>query len=358
MPMSPSLRAPCARLAFAALGLCLVLACAEENGPQTAAPVAVKTPAPPPPPAAQLASANAMPDRQEVVRLQWGVGAEVLGRSRPAEANPEAPMAVAGDKAGQLWILDQVQDRVVQLSKGALGRSLALPVQGAQDVALDGEQLLILDRLVNKVVVAMSVKDGSERWRMPVVQGELTHGGGVTGLFAHDDGLWLEWAHENSVRIGALDGSHDTGLKRLPTLAGRPSRDGKLALAAVRAGAQQVVLTGRSIAAGAGRDLQPTWTAAAQFDQPVLAIRALESDPWGRVWLAVNTFVEQEDGTVTDERLEVLRFGVDGQLHGRQPATREAGPEEQLRTFSAGLDGTFWHLARTEAGAVIERWAP
>lgn len=356
------------RLVAGALGVMLVWAtgCAEQDGvqpsavPATAAAQSPQTRGapPPPPPQAHVAATTDLSARERVARLDWGEGATRLGRIRPAEANPEAPMAIAGDAAGQLWILDQLQDRVVLLAEGKLGRSVPVPLRAAEDLALHGDLLLVLDRLVDGAVVALDKGDGAERWRLPVVQADSTSGSGVSGLFVHDGGIWLEWGHVRTMRIGGLDGSHDPKLAALPTLPGRPARDGRLALAARRAGPLQVLLTGHDTAASRAEALPPSWTAAARFERPVLAIRALDSDAWGRVWLAVATFVEEADGTVLDEHLEVLRFGRDGKLQGRQPATLEAGPEEQMRTFSVGLDGSLWHLARQADGALIERWAP
>ncbi len=349
-------------LILATLSLCVLPGCAEQQAPTSQAPALAPAPPPPPVPAqaavAAKASTNVMPARERVAHLKWGQSPTTLGRSRPAEANPEAPMAIAGDAGGQLWILDQVQNRLVQLERGALGRAMPVPLRAPEDLTLHDELVLVLDRLVDKHVVALTVSDGKERWRLPVVQADLHDGGGVSGLFVHKGGVWLEWAHSRSLRIGAMDGSHDAQTSVLPSITGRPSRDGELTLAASKGSPLQVVLTGRNLAAAADVNLPPTWGIDARFDQPVLAIRALESDPWGRIWLAVNTFVEKDDGTVVDERLELLRYGPDRKLHGRQQATVEQGPEEQMRTFSVGLDGTFWHLARREDGAIIERWAP
>jgi len=313
-----------------------------------------------------------------IATIPWGPGANALGRLPANESSPEAPMSISVDGHGKLWILDQVQRRVVQLDGDRTGRSLPLALRAAEDLAITDSLLLVLDRLVDAAVVALDPADGKERWRLPVKAPGIPHGGGISGVFAHDGGVWLEWDNARSWRAGSLVGVPATLALGVP---GRPSRDGRLGLAAVGAGTTKVRLVGHELSASAAS--APTWLAEASFDNPVLTILALDSDMQGRVWLAVTTARQPSqrqraqgqpaqgqpaqgqpaqgqrvDNQLVDLAASVLRFGADGRLQLRDEATLERGPEEQMRTFAAGPDGSFWHLARGPEGATIERWSP
>ena len=401
-------RSPSAASVAALLAIFCVSACAQrapsgaDSPPSPAPPVSVVAPAAnvaPEPSIAAVApvapvtlpapvavaargaaeDAASLPARQQVARLAWGSGANALGMTMGAEANPTAPMAIAGDSAGRLWILDQDNERVVRLAAASATFDLRLPValRWPQDLALvergaPGGQsvalVLVLDRLAESVVAALDAHDGSERWRL-ALRGDgaeafdpdaavgptgLAFGGGVTGIFVHDDGVWAEWGHERVHQLGDLAGVVVRSARVLP---GRPARVGDLGLFAMRAG-DKVQITGRPLEASNAADLPPSFRAEVGFNLPVYAVRTLDSDPWGRVWIAANTLRESEAGAIMAEGLEVARVGRTGAVEFRDAATLEQGPHEQLRTFAVGAEGSFWHLARRDDGVVVERWAP
>ena len=381
-------RSPCAASVAALLAVCCVSACAQ-RGPaegqtlaRPAQPVrVVAAPEPSAAPVGRVAaqSVASSPARRQVARFGWGSGASALGMTMGAEANPTAPMAIAGDSAGRLWILDQDNERVVRLARDTATFDVRLPVTlrwpqdlalvergepGAQQVAL----VLVLDRLANGVVAALDARDGTERWRLPL-RGDgaaafdpdalpgptgLAFGGGVTGIFVHNRGVWAEWGHQRVHQLGDLAGAVVRSARVLP---GRPALVGDLGLFAMRAG-DKVQITGRSLKASNAAELPPSFRAEVSFNLPVYAVRTLDSDPWGRVWIAANTLRESETGAIEAEGLEVARVGRTGAVEFRGSATLEQGPHEQLRTFAVGAEGSFWHLARRNNGAVVERWAP
>lgn len=401
-----------AQIAAALAGIALY-GCGRAEAPlpaarAAAAPAAVAEPAAAAAPAAAADAAAAaapaagpaataapnQPTRTLVATLPWGAGPQALGKNEPAEANPTAPMAITPDRDGRLWILDQDNERVVRLDPRAAGGAaldLQLPValRWPQDLALledaSGVQaVLVLDRLAEAAVVALDPATGAERWRLtlrgddaPAFDPEATagptglvFGGGVTGLFLHDGGVWVEWAHERCVRIGSVDGSARGAGQTLPGRPGPslgPGHGMDLGLRAQRTGESTdaphdgrdeggVLVTGYALAASGAEALPPSFAAQASFAMPVFALRALLQDADGNVWVAANLLRETPDGDVLAEQLEVVRFGPDGRETFRDTAALEQGPHEQLRTFAVGPDGTLWHLARREEGAVIERW--
>lgn len=313
-------------------------------------------------------------DRKLVTTLAWGNGPRALGKHEGSEQNPTAPMAIAAGATG-LWILDQVNGRVVRLQ--GVGEAATLvddtPVALADpyDLALDdldavAPTLLVLDRQVDGVVVALTPGRSGERWRMDI-RGDggavfdpeaapgpsgLAFGGGITGLFVHDGGVWVEWAHERCHRLGGLDGGRVGIGLRMP---GRPDQQGRFGLSAERLG-DHVFVSGRSLAASAAETMEPTFRVGARFAHPVFALRAVEDNGHGEVWVAANTLRERDGGQIVAEGLDVVLLGRNGGVDHRGSATLEQGPHEQARTFSAGADGGLWHLARRHDGIVVERW--
>jgi len=74
---------------------------------------------------------------QVLASFGWGNGEGNLGHSRPDEANPEAPMSLTVDALGQVWILDQVNERLMKLDRsGKQVGTMPLTVQAAQDVVI------------------------------------------------------------------------------------------------------------------------------------------------------------------------------------------------------------------------------
>src|SRR4051794_21224892 len=67
-----------------------------------------------PTPAAILPRAASTGAPPAVVRAKWGSGPGELGRDRPKEGNPEAPMSVTVDGEGRAVVLDQVNGRIVR----------------------------------------------------------------------------------------------------------------------------------------------------------------------------------------------------------------------------------------------------
>ncbi len=100
-----------------------------------------------------------------VAELAWGSGESQLGRHRPQEASPEAPMSMAADILGNVVVLDQVNGRLVRLdSDGKVVATFPMTQQTPQDLVMarDGS-LLVLDRLKDRTVAILDPYNGSLR---------------------------------------------------------------------------------------------------------------------------------------------------------------------------------------------------
>jgi hypothetical protein len=281
----------------------------------------------------------------------WGSGPGNLGRSRPDEANPEAPMSLTVDARGTTWILDQVNGRLVKVDRhGHPAGEVPLTLQAAQDVAIakDGTAV-VLDRLVDKSI-ALIGPDGQLKGELRVEGKGLEEGGAATGVFTHDGEVYVEREHGDLVHVGNTDGKNDPDRGEVP---GRPSRDGRSYLSAsiVDAAAGQVMLTAIERPSRAHR-----FTRQYGLGAPVVNLNLLDSDASGIIYLG--SVVEAAGGTPEAPRFEVLVLcvdPVDGRPLGRTVLPPNEGAEETFRELAVPDEGGVLYLHRTEQGAQVLR---
>lgn len=279
----------------------------------------------------------------------WGSGAGNLGRSRPEEANPEAPMSLAVDSKGTTWILDQVNQRIVRVDKqGQPAGEVPLTLQAAQDIAIaDDGTAVVIDRLVDKSIALMS-PDGTLKGELPLEGKGLEEGGAATGIFTDGDDVYVEREHSDLVRVGNTSGTADGERPEVP---GRPSRDGKAWLSAniVDGPAGQVLVT-----AIEREGQQHRFTRQYTLGAPVMMLNLLDSDASGIIYLG--SVVE-----VAGSSPDAPRFGIqlmcldplDGRPLGRVMLPTGEGPDETVRELVVRDEGGVLYLQRTEAGAQV-----
>jgi hypothetical protein len=289
---------------------------------------------------------------QVLVSFGWGSGAGNLGHSRPDEANAEAPMSLTIDSLGQVWILDQVNERLVKLDRSGkqLG-TVALTVQAAQDVVVgpDGT-VMVLDRLVDKSV-ALIGPDGKPRGELPLLGKGLEEGGAATGVFSDGKDVYVEREHGDSVRVGNTSGDAN---KERPEIPGRPAGDGRTYLTAgIVDGATGTVMV-------TAIDRQPQahrFTRQLSLGQPVIGLNALDADLSGIIYLG--TIIELPGSTP-----EVPVFGIallcldplDGRPLGQTRFPANSMPEETFRELTVLPEGGVLFLERTPAGPRVVRY--
>lgn len=292
------------------------------------------------------------PSSGEVLtRFGWGSGDEALGRERQAEGNAEGPMSLTVGADGSVYVLDQINQRLVRLdAKGKRLSSTPLPLQAAQDVVVtkDGTAL-VMDRLVDKAVAIIG-PDGKQKGELPIEGKGLSEGGASTGLFQDGDDVLVEREHGDLVRIGKTDGKRDEARGEVP---GRPSRDGANYLTAVIIEASQGLA---SLTAIAKATLEHRFTRQVSFGQPILSLVMLDTDPSGIAYLGAQ-------GELPGSTPEALRVGImvlcldgrDGATLGRATFPANTVPDESFRELTVGGDGSILFLRRTDQGAQLER---
>lgn len=279
------------------------------------------------------------------LRFGWGGGDSELGRKRRQEGNAEGPMSLVVDRDGTTLLLDQVNGRLVRRGRdGKPLKSIALPVNGAQDVAVgpDGK-IAVLDRLVDKTVAIMDA-DGKVIGKLPLEGNGIGEGGGVTGVFVDGKKVYAEYEHGMLVLLGDTSGTIDKERSELP---GRPSRDGMYLWSAGITDSDGGVLW---IASLVRSSMEHRFTRQLKMGMPVRAIVLLDTDKQGTVYLA--TLVEAGQEAI----LLTCIAPADGHVLGSIQLPASAMPEESFRDFTVLDEGGVLYQHRAEQGVTVSKY--
>ncbi len=282
-------------------------------------------------------------------KAPWGSGPGQVGMLPADESSPEGPMAFAVDAAGDIWVLDQVNRRVVVLTpEGKVVEEITLARETYHDLVLGASgEMILLDRYGTPGVEV--VQGGEVMARAPVVGEGIDFAGGVTALFLDADGVYAEYAHLSLLQV--MD-AHYQEVETRRRLGGRPSVDGKWLWTAQLAGRKGVQLWSTD----RGRDVLQEERIIA-FDRWVWQIVALEPMPQGQVLLVVHQIEEEpETFTVVWERYLGLVLDRDLVELWRFETQPSAGALEQFRAFTVDAHGAIYQSRFDAQGMEIRRW--
>lgn len=302
-----------------------------------------------PPTVAPKSSATTALIAEIAITAPWGAGKGELGHEIPSEAMPEAPMSLAVDAAGNVWVLDQVNMRVVIFdANGTVRRTIPIANRIAQDLAPIAGGVTILDRLVDKAIVFLD-DTGHETHRVALAGPGVDEPSGVTGLFVFEDpadplsGAWVEYEHRGLVRVALPDHTPDPARLRLD---GRRVPNSTRLLRAARDPA------GFALVSALGPN---GFLARVPTPQPILQLEGLFGDRKGRTWVAAHTYEEGAKHALVDQRVTVVALDPTGAEIGRAdlPPPEVAG--DQLVPTTVGADDCFYQLHVGKTGATIWR---
>jgi len=289
---------------------------------------------------------------QVVLRATWGQGPGQLGRSQAAESSPEGPASFVVDGSGRAFVLDQVNFRIQVYEQGRFKRSIPLPAETFEDLAVmpDGG-VAALDRLSRRTVRLMDAR-GQLVSEVDLEGPGVGEGGAVTGLFARDDGLWVEVAHGRLVRVMDASGQADP---QRPWVAGRFAAGGAKVLSAALDGRYAAEIVTRPAVTGKA---PATRLARVDFDLRLAHLTALETDAAGNVYLGALTMRHQTTApfAVLEQRSQVVVVSPTGRELRRISLPPPTTGLQFLRSIRVGPDGTVWHLALDAHGATLRRY--
>jgi hypothetical protein len=289
---------------------------------------------------------------QVVLRATWGSGTGQLGRQQAAESSPEGPASFLVDEAGRAFVLDQVNLRIQVYEQGRFKRSIPLPADTFEDLALmaDGS-VAVLDRLSRRTVRIMDPR-GQLVSEVNLEGPGVGQGGAVTGLFAQDDGLWVEVAHGRLVRIADATGKADP---QRPWVAGRFAAGGSKVLSATLDGRYAAEIITRPAVAS---KVPAQRLARVDFDLRLAHLTALETDAAGNVYLGALMMRHRQSAPfdVLEQRSEVVVVSPRGRELRRISLPAPDTALEFLRSIRVSPDGTIWHLAFDAHGATLRRY--
>ena len=281
-------------------------------------------------------------------RATWGGSRmDQLGRSRPEEGNPEAPMSLSVDGKGRLFVLDQVNGRVVRISADGKPEGI-IPLkqqEAAQDVALtkDGNAV-VLDRLASKSIITYD-ENGKVLGEIQLEGEGLDEPGLVTGLFVDGKDVYVEKEHGSLLRVGTTDGQAVADRGEIP---GRPSRDG---LSFIKAGIIDR-MAGRMYVSSIDRATeQHKFTRELRQASEIRGILLLDTDKTGTIYLATH-LIQEGTEVVLLQCLEPLK----GFPTGSATLPVNMMPEETFRDFAVLDEGGVIYSVRTESGNSYQKY--
>ncbi|MCC6554019.1 MAG: hypothetical protein IT372_13500 [Polyangiaceae bacterium] len=344
-----------------ALGAAVLLAraCLGRSGDPAASPTAEPSatpsggvgraagPRPPRRPDGGAGGAGAAAGPSLAFSARWGSGLGELGRDRPSEGNPEAPMSLAVDGKGRVLVLDQVNRRVVRYGPdGKPERAIGDSLRTAQDLAsADDGTLAVLDRFTDKSV-ALYDDSGRLVGNLPLAGEGIADPGDITGVFVDDKDVYVERQHGPLVKVGDTSGNPAEARTEIP---GRPSRDGLSYLSAGIVDRQ----AGRAFVSSIERATkQHRFTRELRLEAEILAIVLLDTDRSGTIYFGTMLSEGQDRESIQLVCLEPLR----GQPIGTATLPVSAMPEETFRDLAVLDDGGVVYALRSEAGITYQTY--
>lgn len=287
-----------------------------------------------------------------LIKAAWGGAPEQFGRKRDPESNPEAPMALVAGRPGEVAIVDQVNRRIERYKDGKLAATLTIGGDTVQDLALgEGGRTVVLDRLADRNVQVYG-PDGKLLNEVTLEGKGVPEGGGVTGVFTDDKGIYVERDHTTLVRVADPSGTTD---KDRPELPGRPTRDGRLYIQTAIANRETGDLVVRAWDQKTG---QPAWERIVPVGLPILHITMLDSDRQGMIYVAADAGREspQPPYLVMDEAIIVTRLAPNGTPRGQLILPAFSAAEETFRPMTVDDQGNVLMMVPGPGGMTVLRF--
>lgn len=299
-----------------------------------------------------ISSGNKKPNYpQEVIRLPWGCGGLMAGRKDAVESAPEGPMSFDIEAQGQIYLLDQVNFRVLEINPADKSwREIHISSDTFQEVEFYRGKIILLDRIAKSIISIIDPNTGGELSAVPATGKGIHEGGGITAMLAFDDGIWLEYDHRYMVHILNADLSPASReIVKGRKLAGYPPR--VIVANLSKDGTARMQIEEFS----GGKTL---FAKTVGFNFPITRIIWIESDINGWIF-AFFHLLKYDD----NEPTRVVNEGVAGIIFDEKldEITRFLSPYtithwEQFREFRVTPEGEVYQMTFDDNGIKIIRW--
>ena len=291
---------------------------------------------------------DASADGRVVFFSPWGGShKDQLGHETPQEGSPAGPMSLAHDAKGNLYVLDQVNHRIVRRGPdGSLLGTSELSLRGAQDITVgkDGS-MAVLDRLSDKAI-ALYDPSGAIRGQLPLEGEGIEETGHLTGVFIDGSDVYVEREHGPLVKIGDVNGTPADKRDEIP---GRPSKDG---LSYINAGIIDAP-NGRAYVSSIDKASgEHRFTRELRYKSEIRSILLLDTDRTGTIYFAVELHEEPSFGWVILQCLDPQK----GVPLGSATLPINTLPDETFRDFTVLDGGGVIYAVRTSDGVSYKRY--
>jgi len=285
-----------------------------------------------------------------ILQLGWGSGPREAGRHEDGESAPAGPMSFTVLPSGEIYLLDQVNLRVLRFDPGSKTSS-EIPAGSDtwQDIAVAADgTIVLLDRLVRRAVVLID-EAGRELSSHAIEGGGIPEGGAVTAMFLEKDGLWLEVNHERSVRI--LDAALDPCPRTVRR--GRPLDGGLTTVVAFldkQGGVEMRTMDGLAGAVTGEKHFS--------FGQDLYRIAWIEADASGAVHAMFHLLEPRAKNAPgpPQEKVLALRLGKGLEETGSFESPHVIKAWEQFKEFQVSDSGTVCQMAFSDQGVTLLSW--
>ena len=285
-------------------------------------------------------------DGTAFVTAVWGSGPGALGRDRPQEASPSGPMSFVVDERRRMWVLDQVNGRVIRYSSdGSVEEALSIAHETAQDIAVGSDgTVAVLDRFRSEDV-ALHDPSGAFVGSLPLNGPGVESAGHVTGVFIDGSDVYAETEHGPLFKLGSTNGVPAEPRTELP---GRPSKDGTFY---VKAGITEAMAGRAYVAVNDRPSEEHRFTRELVMGSGIQAIVLLDTDLDGTIYFGAELVV----GEPATEIMIVCLDSATGQLEGTVTVPANDMPEETFKDFVVDPAGGVLYTLRTEEGSTYRR---
>lgn len=278
-----------------------------------------------------------------VVTARWGSGQGQVGLLDQPE--PKGPNSFGVDDRGRVYVLDEVNRRVVRYAAGRQDALYHLPDTQFDDLVTARDRFVVLNRDEPARRALVFDAEGGLVATLPVD----ANVGGITRLFVVGPDVCVECSNTALFKIGTLDGAAASAADQAAAMPGRPTPAGTV-LGASLQDRNDVAVDVK------GPSHTTTIKLRAHSNRDIAGIVDMAGDKAGSIYAVYGLY--KEDPANVDNakgRLVIAKYSANGELIGRAETRNDYRPEP-FRKVAVTESGDVYQLTTGRAGIAILKW--